>query len=1552
MNENVAFFLNGNAVTVERPAADLLLIDYLRSPEVHLAGPKKPCGQGGCGGCTVIVSHWEDGQIQHTAINSCLRPVAALNGLLVTTVEGTGAYRVPNPKYLTQQATSGSRAGAPADAPASPILVQALAQTQAKRTQVLADADDARQQLQQDAPGLQLDDEAAGFPSEVTHAGVNPVAHRLAINNGSQCGYCTVGFVMNMSEFLLNNPKPTKREIEEIFDGNICRCTGYRPILAGMETFASDWSPADEANLMPCLGDSDFMAQRPATHVHIPVPLAARKPPERVSLALGGDGQGASSWLAPDNLAELLKLLREHYQARPYLLHANTGFGIYPAEYRHAKVLLDLRFVRELQVYSCTQDGLTLGAGTTYTTLLKRLRQRQDDQLPPAAADADSTRLGAIHYMARRTAGRLVRNAATLGGNLGLLLKHMVTSTEAPFPSDLATALVGIDAKVSYADPLAGDEPSAFLPLEELIARAAHDPDVAQRLVLVALHLPAGAPTDVALAQKVALRDVNAHSIVNATTLLTLQADETVDDARLVFGGLAPYPWRATKTEAVLRGRSLTAEALPGLVQELLATLQAELREHWQGWQVRYLEVPDEGFTPEYRQALAVAFLYKAIINACVVRGVPLQADLRSAGISTWGQWPVSTGSQSYKVQDFKRPVSQPFIKATALQQASGQVRYTQELLLPPGTVQGALVQSRRAWASFYLREPGADEKPQSLTSLRRHLAERFPTGFVDLITCEAFKHGRLNMQGMCLDQPILAIDAVSYVGQTLALVAARTERQAQAIADYVATNCVQYGPALVPAGAPAWWNQPVLTLAQAIEQNSIFPDYPQTAPYFNHIWRITRPGSDEKWINDWAEWQAADRPQPRHLTDPQQSSHMLDDHLCCVVESGQQVGGQAHFYLETQAVLAVPADDGRMIVHASTQSPQEMHWTAAKALGSTFHSVDVRVPSVGGAFGGKTEQTRFVVGAAVIAAQAMKQPIRLALSREQDTALIGKRHAYYGRCRVAIDTGQVGSTDQVDEAKRGLLRGLSAQLWGDGGAFYDCSFIVANCIMARADNAYLIPHFQVQLDVCRTNTAPSTAFRAFGDIQGKLMLENALDDAACAIGLTAEQVREKNLYRRGDVTPFGQALSYCYMRDVWQYLKEQCRYEAKLAEVAAFNKANRWRKRGLSMMPVKYGSGYNLVMLEQAAAVVAVYQADGSVIIHQGGVEMGQGLLTQVRQVATYILNIPMSLIRVEGPATSVIPNPTSSGASTGTSYNAEVVRRTCEQLRSRLLDFGYQLLKDKGNEWCQQQGIDFWNYGEKGWRTKLEVNGKEQLIWQSLVTLAYQNRVNLVCSFTVPMSGGETPVPNVTYKEPKDQPVIPGYQSTPIPNFQPQFDSFPGFTYSAACSVVEIDVLTGETKILSADLVYDLGWSLNPALDVGQIEGAFVQGIGYVLSEKLVFEPGGSDAEPAPDAGRLNTLNTWTYKPPATTSIPLEFNVRLFPRDLAGNVPENSSEVLSSKEVGEPPLVLAATVFFAVKAAVRASRKQRGLNELFALEAPATVQEIQRACAVEFAQ
>ena len=357
-------------------------------------------------------------------------------------------------------------------------------------------------------------------------------------------------------------------------------------------------------------------------------------------------------------------------------------------------------------------------------------------------------------------------------------------------------------------------------------------------------------------------------------------------------------------------------------------------------------------------------------------------------------------------------------------------------------------------------------------------------------------------------------------------------------------------------------------------------------------------------------------------------------------------------------------------------------------------------------------------------------------------------------------------------------------------------------------------------------------------------------------------------------------------------------------------------------MIPLKYGMGYNLGWLMQGGALIDIYSNDGTILVSHGGIEMGQGIMTKMAQVAAQTLNVPIKLIQMESTKTATIPNPTGTGATSGSDLSGGAVQKACQKQRQTLEAMCLKLLKENGNDWCEKYGINFWDHkATGGWQTIVTATTSfgstaTQPIWNFVVGQAQVNRVSLSAQALYGTPG---------LKNAEDQ-------------------QFYGYTYSAACSEVEIDVLTGESNVLRTDIVYDIGKSLNPAIDIGQIEGAFVMGLGYVMMEDVIFEPNGTTNTP----GKLNTPNTWTYKPPCAASIPIDFRVDLFPRDSASEVPENPNLMMQSKGVGEPPLVLSSTVFFAVKKAIIAARQDRGNHDWFEMSAPATVEKIRKHCNV----
>jgi len=1396
---DLRFRLNGAEVVLETVDPTVLLVDWLRSPAVALTGTKKVCAQGGCGACTVMLSRWNDTrqQVEHLAINSCLHPMAALDGVEITTTEGTGSS-------LTE---------------------------------------------------------------------LSPVQFRVAKENGSQCGFCTPGFVMNMHSLLAANQGQalSQKQIEDAFDGNLCRCTGYRSILYGMKHFASDWGPEDEKG---CLRTVIDPAEKVAhtNVVYAPSGEGLKNPPRALHYSKGG-----YEWYRPVALGQVHAILHRHAGITDIkFVGGNTSIGVYDRFVEDPHLLIDISQIAELQGVRVTDAGLYLGASTSYATLVAELTALAETK------DQRTEGIEALLYMAGRTAGTVVRNAATLSGNTMLVVRHIVAGE--PFPSDLFTALSSLGATVRVS---LDTDKTVELTILDFARDYQSSPDL-QRGVLVNYLVPWTKPQEYARTYKTALREVNAHSIVNAGLRVRFNVDGTVADAAVVLGGIGPVAFHASATETSLIGKDWTSATLTLALAAIRLDVEANLRDN----QERMSGLPYEGFTDEYKLHLAESYLYQFFLYVAerIAPGT-VPADVASAGSRE--ERPVSKGKQSYEKDVKEYPVNLPVVKIGAFLQASGEAKYTHDLE-PERAWQAAAVTSASALADFsYCIPSDSGAQPASLEELIAHLQSLYP-GFRDFVTASDIPKGCSN--GSTGD-PLFAEGQVINYGQCIGLVLAHTETLATDIAQFISTACIQYA-------APAGGAKPILSIDEAVRQNSIFEDCPGGSSYPVHIWKIERAGSDFS-------WQGAD------------ATVDVDGIPCKVVRGRQSGGSQLHFYMESQSCVAVPGERNEITVFPSSQSPDAIHSGIRSTLGLPANQIDVQIQRVGGGYGGKTTRSPYIASAAAVAAKKHHRPVRLVVRRENDSAMVGHRHPLRGEYQIAIATGE----DDAD--RRGLLLGLHTDFLADGGSTYDCSFVVMDCIQLRADSAYNIPNYGTSGDVCKTNKASNTAMRSMGLIQAILVQEDAIEKAAREVGMTAEEVRGKNLYRMGDLTPFGQVVDYCYLDKVWERIGRRSDFARRLAEVERFNRANKWTKRGISMIPVKYASGYNATFLEQAGALVEVYDQDGTVLVRHGGVEIGQGLITKVGQIAARELNVPLELIGTTGTDTQIVPNPISTGASTGTGYNGGAVMKACRTLRNTLETYCLKLLRENGPEWCQNQGINFWDYAE-GWRATDPKTKK--LIWNNIISQAYSDRVDLSAQDRFKQQGGKAIDTGLIFK-----PIVVKLKA------QETVNQFTGFTFSAACTEVEIDVLTGETTVLRADLVYDMGDSLNPAVDIGQVEGAYVQGLGYVLTEDVVFQPDGANA------GTLNSDNTWRYKVPATTTIPLEFNVDLFPRSDAPDVPDNPYDLLSSKEVGEPPLVLAASAFFAVKRAILAAREDRGHSEWFELEAPATVQRVREACLVD---
>jgi xanthine dehydrogenase large subunit len=596
-------------------------------------------------------------------------------------------------------------------------------------------------------------------------------------------------------------------------------------------------------------------------------------------------------------------------------------------------------------------------------------------------------------------------------------------------------------------------------------------------------------------------------------------------------------------------------------------------------------------------------------------------------------------------------------------------------------------------------------------------------------------------------------------------------------------------------------------------------------------------------------------------------------------------VGGQEQFYLEGQISYAVPREDDGMLVHCSTQHPSEMQHLVAKALNLRSHQVQVECRRMGGGFGGKESQSALFACVAAIAARRLARPVKLRLDRDDDFMVTGRRHCFHYEYEVGYDDV-------------GRILGAELTMISRAGFSADLSGPVMTRAICHFDNAYWLPDVAIHGYSGRTNTQSNTAFRGFGGPQGAIAVENIIDSIARKLRKDSLDVRRINFYDKPgqgrDVTPYGQTVEDNVIHEITAELEASSGYRARRREIAAFNAKSEVLKRGLALTPVKFGISFNLVHLNQAGALVHVY-GDGSVLVNHGGTEMGQGLNTKVAQVVAHELGLDFEMVRSSATDTHKVANTSATAASTGSDLNGKAAQDAARQIRDRLAVFA------AGRYAVAPAEVLFAN-------GTVTVGAAKTTSFRELVVEAYMARVQL-------WSDGFYATPGLSW----DRETMQGH-----PFFY--------FAYGAAVSEVVVDTLTGEWKLLAAHVLHDAGSSLNPSIDLGQVEGGFIQGMGWLTMEELVWHPNDGSAR----AGMLMTHAPSTYKIPTANDCPPVFDVRLWQQ---GNVADT---IHRSKATGEPPLLLPFSVFFAIRDAVSAAGDHR-LDP--PLVAPATSEAILRA-------
>ena len=595
------------------------------------------------------------------------------------------------------------------------------------------------------------------------------------------------------------------------------------------------------------------------------------------------------------------------------------------------------------------------------------------------------------------------------------------------------------------------------------------------------------------------------------------------------------------------------------------------------------------------------------------------------------------------------------------------------------------------------------------------------------------------------------------------------------------------------------------------------------------------------------------------------QAPHHLQGHI--------QLGGQEQFYLEGQISYAIPQEGG-MLVHCSTQHPSEMQHAVAHALNLHAHHVQVTCRRMGGGFGGKESQSAVFACIAAIAAAKLRKPVKLRPDRDDDFMVTGRRHCF-------THDWSIGHDDE------GRILGAQVEMVSRAGFSADLSAPVMARALCHFDNAYWLPNIAIDGFCARTNTQSNTAFRGFGGPQGAFAVDYILDDIARSLGRDALDVRRANLYGIGhnDTTPYGQQVEDNVLHALVDELEASSDYRARRQAINAFNASSPVLKKGLALTPLKFGISFNVVHLNQAGALVHVY-TDGSVLVNHGGTEMGQGLNTKVAQMVAHTLGLLPERVRVTATDTTKVANTSATAASTGSDLNGKAAADAAQQIKSRLVA---HLAAKHG------VSVDDIRFAD----SQVHVGG-QTLPFEDVAMSAYMARVQL-------WSDGFYATPKLHW----DREAMQGRP-------------FYYFAYGAAVSEVLVDTLTGEFKLLRADVLHDVGQSINPALDIGQVEGAFIQGMGWLTTEELVWHP---------QSGKLLTHAPSTYKIPTASDCPADFRVKLF-----DNLNVEDS-IYRSKAVGEPPLLLPFSVFFAIRDAVSAVGQHQVQPPL---RAPATAEAI----------
>lgn len=1355
-------------------AWDSTLLEFIRAPSTkkkpRLTGTKLGCAEGGCGACTVVVLKPRSTIERHNArnglaydvkaVNACLMPLVAVHGCHIITVEGIGTADNPH-----------------------------------------------------------------------------PIQQRLAFLFGSQCGFCTPGIVMSFYATLRasNGRGLTEKQIERSLDGNLCRCTGYRPILDALKTFATLQSDREETadaemsgpivkddRLQPCPRGSECCKvkkdqdqpgscaaeprpQPPVSSLDLArrrleqtdlskevidgeaplLPYRAASEPIFPAWLLGGsnsadgdrtlfqrqdlafvdvsthreqaeeddvetlDSKGSvekaqtiplsgTIWLRPASLPSLLSMISFYHS-----VGADTKLRSGDSECRIEVKFLKRKYsvnifmgsIPALTPLTQTSQDLSIGANLPLSDIISRL-----EELLPTEGGAKGGFLPQVYKAvlsnAAHFASTQIRNVACVGGNV---------ATASPI-SDLNPVWLALGGTVHYLDAAAystldddlrSDSVQSYkessVPIQEFFKgyrkTALPATAIITRVTVPTNRNDSSQRRHFVRAYKQAKRKDDDIAIVTCClyieAVLSPGGNWRLHEARFAYGGMAPTTVCAEAAQKVLDGQVLN-DARDGTVASASLLRSALEAMSATDFDLKH-DVP--GGMAVYRKTLALSFLAKFFgdVASELKLRAPVQDWLQSLDSlkSSELERPVTRGSHDYEKVgvNVAGGSGKSIPHLSALKQCTGEAEYVDDMPPLAEELVGALVLTTKANARIV-----------RVDASRALEANGGPgTHFVDQSDLE-------NLGGSnvwcppAFDDRFFAGQMSEAAGLIIGVVLARTRREAQLAASLVEVEYESLG-------------EPILDIDAAIHKASFLAARP----------KIVSDGHTDADFDEDGAWQKCEH----------------------VLESNFRMGGQEHFYLETNAVTVIPGrEDGEIEVWSSTQNPTETQNFVASVLNVPVNRVTVRLKRLGGGFGGKESRSVLLAATMALACRISGKPVRCMLDRDEDIAISGQRHPFKGCYKIGFNSN-------------GQLMKLDVKIYNNAGWSQDLSRAVLERAMTHVDGCYRWPQgVRVRGWMCKTNTVSNTAFRGFGGPQGMMIIEDAIDKAARSIGLEPDKMRSLNFNREGDVTHFGQPIVDWNVPAMWTQMLESADYDQRRLEVDAFNRQNRWKKRGLTMAGTRFGISFTFKTLNQARCLVHIYAHDGSVMLSHGGTEMGQGLHTKMVQVAATELGIPASKIHIAQTSTREAANTSPTAASAGSDLNGAATKDACDQLKERL----------------------------KPYLAKADVT------WEQAVHSAYIDRVNLSA-----VGHYKTPVKGMDWENGKGEP-------------------FAYWTQGVVCTEAEVDVLTGDSRIVRADVTLDLARSINPGIDIGQIEGAFTQGFGLVTTEESLWKHDGQIATKGP--------------------------------------------------------------------------------------------------------